>query len=328
MIDLPPPLKAESVLPWEGREARIPDPDPTWPTVSIVMPIYQSGAFLERTLRSLVLAGLDGVEVIVMDGGSSDATPEILRHYRPFVATWVSEPDRGQSDAINKGFERASGEILHWLNGDDLLLPGVLPRVRAFFAENPDLRVVSGDAAMTELDLTPIRRFRFADDKLTFPYLLDYAAHHLVQPAVFFRREVWAACGPAQLDLHYAMDAELFLKMARDFGIRHIDLEIAYSVYHEGCKTRKDRGPSIIELAMVQARLGGFDEAERTLKVLSDLLKQAENRLEQQAAAGRSEGDPAECTRCAAAEARASAVEAAAKKNRELLLDLDLRETS
>lgn len=327
MIELPRPLNPDSVLPWEKSN---PDPGaapPSSPDLSVVMPIYQSGEFLERTLRSLVLAGLEGVEVIVMDGGSTDATSRILKHYERFVDQCVSEPDRGQSDAINKGFERASGEILHWLNGDDLLLPGVLPKVRAFFAAHPETQVVSGNAAMTELDLTPIRQFRFSDAALAYEHLLDYAAHHLVQPAVFFRREAWRACGPADLDLHYAMDAALFMKMARDFGIRHLDLEIAYSVYHEGCKTRKDRGPSIIELAMVQAKLGAFDEATRTLNVMSDLLDQAERRSEQRQDSGTAAGPDAACERCAAAEARAAAVEREARKNRDLLLDLDLRET-
>jgi GT2 family glycosyltransferase len=325
MRELPRPIDPGSMLPWENDASSALAALPEWPSLSVVMPIYQSGAFLERTLRSLILSGLDGVEVIVMDGGSTDETQMILEHYENFLSEWRSERDRGQSDAINKGFEQASGEILHWLNGDDILLPGSLTRVRRFFSEHPEVDVVSGNAVMTQADLSPIRRFRYSPDKLNYEYLINYASHHLVQPAVFFRRAAWAACGPTRLDLHYAMDAELFLKMARDFGIHHLDCEIAYSVYHEGCKTRRDRGPSIVELAMVQARLGAFEQAEATLRVLVELLESAEKGGDGSALAASS---AEECPRCKAAEARANAIEIEAARNRELLLDLDWRETS
>ena len=169
--------------------------DPQYPEMSIVLPIYNAGKFLEKTLRSLLCNDLSGVEIIVMDGGSTDDTPAILERYRDYFKVCVSAPDKGQSDAINRGFQQATKPILYWLNGDDLLLPDVLTPVRKRFAEPDRPQVVVGDAYMTELDLKPINHFQFSDEKLKFSYLLDYAAHHLVQPSVFFTRQAWDLVG-------------------------------------------------------------------------------------------------------------------------------------
>ncbi len=268
------PRDANARLPWEDG-LKIETGEADLPGISIVIPIYNSGAFLEKTLRSLMCNDLTGVELIVMDGGSKDDTGEILDHYRSLFAVCVSEPDRGQSDAINKGFTRATQPILYWLNGDDIILPNTLNAVRAMFRDHPDTHVVVGDAYMTEIDFAPIRHFTFEGQKLSLAYLMDYAKHHLIQPSVFFTRTAWDAIGPVKEEMHYAMDADLFLGMAKSYPFRHLPLDIAYSVYHEDCKTRDKRAESITELALIQARHGGFDEARATLDLLVDLYNQA-----------------------------------------------------
>lgn len=268
---LPEALDSESILPWEdGLEIEKAEKD--LPGVSVVIPIFNSAAFLEKTLRSLLCNDLDGVEVIVMDGGSTDNTAEILDHYSEMFSTCVSEKDRGQSDAINKGFKRARQPILYWLNGDDIILPNTLVEVRRAFAKHPDTEVFVGDAYMTEVDFKPIKHFRFSKESLRFEHLLDYAQNHLVQPSVFFSRKAWDACGPVKEDLHFAMDADLFLCMASKFEFRHLPLDIAYSVYHEECKTRGSRAESITELSLVQAQHGGFAEARKTLDMLVNMF--------------------------------------------------------
>ncbi len=271
---LPEPLSQESILPWEAKLVIEPS-EPDLPDVSVVIPIYNAGAFLEKTIRSLLCNDLNGIELILMDGGSTDNTRDIVEHYKDSFAVIVSERDSGQSDAINKGFARATKPILYWLNGDDIILPGALLAVRRAFRDNPGTEVVVGNAYMTEKDFTPIRHFVFAPEKLEFSYLLDYATHHLVQPSVFFSRTAWDAAGPCKEELHYAMDADLFLGMASKYKFHHIPVDIGYSVYHEECKTRGKRGESITELALIQARHGGFSEARHTLDILVSLFNES-----------------------------------------------------
>jgi GT2 family glycosyltransferase len=270
---LPAPLSPDAVLPFE-RGLAVERAEAGLPGLSLVIPIMNAGLFLERTVRSLLLNDLSGVEVIVMDGGSTDDTPAILAHYAHAFATVVSEPDEGQADAINKGFARATGAILGWLNGDDLLLPGALNRVRRLFRDEPGTEVVVGNAAITELDLTVTHQVR-REGMLDFDHLIDYSQFHLVQPAVFFTRRAFEAVGPLRTDLHYAMDADLFLALARRTPFRHLPYEVAWSVYHDGCKTRAKRAESLAELALVQARHGGLAEAAATLQILVDLYNSA-----------------------------------------------------
>ncbi len=282
MLMLPKPFDPAARLPWE-EDTKIETAEAGLPGVSIVIPIYNAGKFLEKTLRSLMCNDLTGVELILMDGGSTDHTAQILAHYRGIFAHCVSEKDNGQSDAINKGFARATHPILYWLNGDDVILPNTLNAVRRCFAENPDTQVVVGNAYMTEIDFAPIRHFTFSPEKLRFDYLLDYASNHLVQPSVFFTRTAWDHAGPVKEEMHYAMDADLFLTMARAYTFRHLALDIGYSVYHPDCKTRDKRSESITELAMVQARHGGLDQARKTLDVLVDLYNTATTSAAQRA---------------------------------------------
>ncbi|UOM34192.1 glycosyltransferase family 2 protein [Acuticoccus sp. I52.16.1] len=276
---LPEPLDITAELPFETG-FRMERAAADLPGVSIVIPVYNAGPFLERTIRSLLMNDLAGCELILMDGGSTDGTMDVVGYYRDHFAVVVSERDSGQSDAINKGMARAKKPILTWLNGDDLILPNRLNVVREAFRDRPGTKVVVGNAYLTDLDLTPIHRFNFAPERLTFGRLLNYSMNHLVQPSVFFAREAWRACGPVKEDLHYAMDADLFLAMAGRYTFEHVPVDVAYSVYHSECKTLKKRGESLAELAMVQARHGGFKEAEITLGQLVALYNGAKARAE------------------------------------------------
>lgn len=316
---LPNPIDSKSFLPWESK-TKIKLVPSIFPGVSIVVPIYNSGQFLEKTIRSILLNDLNGIEIIVMDGGSTDNTVNILNHYEEYITISVSEKDKGQSDAIKKGFQKASKPILYWLNGDDILLPNTLLSVREFFRFNKDKEVVVGDAYMTEIDFTPIRHFQFSPEKLSFEYLIDYASHHLIQPSVFFSRNAWDTCGPVDESLHYAMDADLFLKMSSKYDFAHLPVDIAYSVYHEECKTRCKRAESISELGLVQAKHGGFNYARKTLDILVDLFNDMEVNLqkEKSPAVKEKDGD------CQIYKEKLKAIENEMMKNKELLLQLDL----
>ncbi|ORE95898.1 glycosyl transferase family protein [Stappia sp. 22II-S9-Z10] len=300
---LPEPLSPAAVLPFESS-FRLERGANDLPGVSIVMPVFNAGPYLERTIRSLLMNDLTGCELILMDGGSRDMTMEIVAYYREHFALAVSEKDEGQSHAINKGMAKATKPILTWLNGDDLILPNRLNAVRAAFRDAPGTHVVVGNAYLTELDLSPIHRFTYAPEQLTFAKLLNYSMHHLVQPSVFFSREAWRTCGPVKQELDYAMDADLFLAMAARYTFRHVPLDVAYSVYHAECKTRKKRAESLAELAMVQARHGGFAEAGVTLGQLVTLYNDAKAAADDLADAAGAGTDAALLTRRLAAVAR------------------------
>ena len=122
----------------------MPDGSP-WPRVSIVTPSYNHGQFIEETIRSVLLQGYPNIEYIIIDGGSSDETLDIIRKYEPWLTHWVSEPDMGQSHAINKGFARCSGDVVAWLNSDDEYLPGTLGIVGHYMEKNPAADIVFGD---------------------------------------------------------------------------------------------------------------------------------------------------------------------------------------
>lgn len=310
-------LDAQSILPWE-KDFKLEVSTEDLPKVSIVIPIYNSAKFLEKTLRSLCCNDLQGVELILMDGGSTDTTMEIVSHYEDIFSHIQSKKDDGQSDAINKGYEQANNPILYWLNGDDIILPNTLNKIRRYFKSNKDCQVLVGNAFMTELDFTPIHHFVFSEEKLKFEYLIDYAKNHLIQPSVFFTRKAWEKSGPLDINDHYAMDADLFIGMAKNFDMHYINEDIAYSVYHEDCKTRGARAESITSLGLVQSKHGGFEQAKATLNILVDLYHQLENEIN---------NAPSNAHTKALA-AKLAAMEAHTLKQQELCLQMDLEEFS
>ena len=315
------PLNSTAILPWE--EGLFVEPaDSSLPGISIVIPIYNAGKFLEKTLRSLLCNDLSGCEIILMDGGSTDSTKQIVDHYSDMFSSITMEPDQGQSDAINKGYAKATKKILYWLNGDDILLPNVLNLVREKFHEDPNLDVLVGDAYMTELDFEPINHFRFSDESIRYDSLINYAKNHLVQPSVFFSRAAWDEVGPLDLSLHYAMDADLFIGMSRKFQFKHVQRDIAYSVYHEDCKTRGKRAESIAELAYVQSRHGGADQARETLNILVELFNSKETDPTSSATSDGSNASD-ECDQCKFLKSQLASVRDDYEKNKVVMLRIE-----
>lgn len=190
------------------------------PSISIVTPSFGQGHFLERTLYSVVNQNYPSLEYFVQDGGSTDETVEVLRRFEGSLTGWVSEPDDGQGDAINRGFAHTSGEIMAYLNSDDLLLPGALAYVARYFAAHPDVDVVYGHRVMIdEFDrqvgsqvLPP-----HDDEELA---MLDFVP----QETLFWRRTAWdAAGGRIDPSLRFAVDWDLLLRM-RDTGAKMVRL--------------------------------------------------------------------------------------------------------
>ena len=121
-----------------------------WPKLSVIIAVFNAADFFEESLRSALLQGYPNLEVVVIDGGSTDGTVDIIRRYEPWIAYWVSEPDRGQSHATNKGFEAATGLWLGWLNADDTYVPGILTRLGPYLAHPETVDLLYGDVMYTD----------------------------------------------------------------------------------------------------------------------------------------------------------------------------------
>jgi glycosyltransferase involved in cell wall biosynthesis len=225
------------------------------PTISIVTPSYQQGHFLARTLQSVLSQGYPALEYVVQDGGSTDGTVEVLATFDRDLTSWVSEPDDGQADAINRGFSRTSGEIMAWLNSDDLLLPGALAYVAQYFASHPDVDVVYGDRRMIDAQDHEIGAWILPEhDDLTLT-LVDFVP----QETLFWRRSVWdAAGGRADTSFDYALDWDLLLRF-RDAGARiaHLPRFIGAFRVHDEQKTSAQEVVGVVECDLLRHRVHG-----------------------------------------------------------------------
>jgi GT2 family glycosyltransferase len=179
------------------------------PSISMVTPSFQHGRFLGRTILSVAAQNYPSLEYVVQDGGSSDDTLDVLHRFEAELARWRSEPDSGQADAINRGFADTTGDVMGWLNSDDLLLPGALAHVGRYFAQHPEVDVVYGNRIMIDENDDQIGAWILPahdDEALT---LADYVP----QETLFWRRRIWdAAGGYVDASFRYAMDWELLLR--------------------------------------------------------------------------------------------------------------------
>lgn len=182
-------------------------------TLTVVTPSYNQARFLDETLRS-VLSQRDQVhEYFVLDGGSTDGSADLIRRYADRgIDYWVSEKDKGQSDAIHRGFTRATGDVLCWLNSDDVFLPGVFRRVRDAFDRHPDWDVLTAYHVQTDADGRILSMHRIPRDGQA---TARWGVVHVCQQTTFFRRRVYEAVGGLNLDLHCVMDTELWMRMFR-----------------------------------------------------------------------------------------------------------------
>jgi glycosyltransferase involved in cell wall biosynthesis len=178
--------------------------------ISIITPSYQQGEFIDATIQSVILQNYPDLEYILIDGGSTDNTLDIIRNHEQKITRWISEPDTGQADALNKGFHLATGEIIGWINSDDLLMPGALEKVAAFFATHPEISFVYGDALAIDREGNPLFFRRPGPFDIRWLIRTD----DIPQSSVFFRRELLASVGYLDDRLHYALDYDLLIRSA------------------------------------------------------------------------------------------------------------------
>ncbi len=236
--------------------------DKIFPRISIVTPSYNQGEYLEKTIRSVIDQNFANLEFIVMDGGSNDNSLEIIKRYENQIDYWVSEPDKGQADAIYRGFERATGDVIGWLNSDDLFMPGALKKVGAFFMENREVDCVSGGC----LDIDEEGRIIQERGKPKYNLGIKQDFNKLLfwemgfyQPASFWRREAFFRVGGFDVNLRFCFDYDMYLRLAMEKPLGCIDEFLACFRNHGESKTSTIPDTSAREKDEVLRRHGLYD---------------------------------------------------------------------
>lgn len=202
------------------------------PLVSIITPSFNQARYLEQTLQSVLGQGYAPLEYLLVDGASTDGSLEIIHRYADRFAWWVSEPDAGQAEAINKGLRRAKGEIIAWLNSDDIYLPGAIQKAVTAFAGQPGLGLVFGDVLAIDADGQTTNRLRYGNWSL--PDLMAFRV--IGQPSVFMRRSVLEQAGYLDLTYHYLLDHQLWLRMAQEGGMQYLPETLSAARFHAESK--------------------------------------------------------------------------------------------
>lgn len=202
------------------------------PLVSVITPSYNQARYLEDTIQSVLRQDYPALEYIIIDGESDDGSREIIQKYQSELAWWVSEADQGQADAINKGFRKANGEILAWLNSDDLYLPNTIQQAVQVFDQQPEIGVVYGNAVSANADGRLLNPLIFDDwgteDFLQFKIIC--------QPTVFMKRSFLEEVGYLDPSYHFFLDHQLWIRLSRVTEFSHQNKYWAVSRYHEEAK--------------------------------------------------------------------------------------------
>jgi glycosyltransferase involved in cell wall biosynthesis len=224
------------------------------PLVSIVTPSYNQAAYLEEAMQSVLAEDYSPIEYIVIDGGSTDGSLEIIKHHARELAYWVSEPDAGQADALNKGFARAKGKYMAWLNADDRLKPTAVAEAVAFLEAYPDVGMVYGDADFIDARGRVIGRF--AARQTDYRGLLRGYVH-IPQQTAFWRADLWRQVGGLDASLSFAMDYDLWVRLAKIAKLHYHPRAWAEFRLHADSKTIQNDMRAWDDMLKVHRREGG-----------------------------------------------------------------------
>jgi glycosyltransferase involved in cell wall biosynthesis len=222
--------------------------------VSIVTPSYNQDRYLEETIRSVLLQDYPQIEYMVVDGGSTDATVNVIKRYEHKLASWISEKDQGQTDAINKGFGRARGELLAWINSDDTYEPGAVTAAVNYLQEHPEIGMVYGACNYINESGKVIGKFSAAQTNYR---LLRQGYTHIPQQTMFFRAKLWKQVGPLDPSFYFAMDYDLWTRIAARAPIKYIPQTWANFRLHTAGKTILADDRCWPEMIRVHYRDGG-----------------------------------------------------------------------
>ena len=236
------------------------------PLVSIITPSFNQARYIEATIRSVLTQDYPNIEYIIVDGGSTDETVEIIKKYaldsgsllpesqKHNIAWWVSEQDKGQTDAINKGFGRAKGQILAWLNSDDTYKPGAISAAVKYLQEHPEVGMVYGDCNFINEAGRVIGKFGAAQ---TDQRLLRQGYAHIPQQTMFFRADLWKQVGPLDQSFYFAMDYDLWTRLSARTSLKYIPQTWANFRLHTTGKTIAADDRCWPEMIRVHYRDGG-----------------------------------------------------------------------
>lgn len=237
-LPLPDPPPGKTGWPWQTNA----DPAPRWvhstppPRITIVTPSYNQGAFLEETLRSILLQGYPNLEYIVMDGGSDDDSVRILEKYQPWLSYWISTRDLGQADALNKGLARTSGVLGGWINSDDILLPGALWTLAALHAQQPDA-ILLGDVLNIHAEQGQV--WRISQHNVSFKAFREHWRDPVTwhQPGTFFPLALYRRIAPFDLGLALLFDWDFMCRALQNAPVAYCSEPVARFRYHSNSKT-------------------------------------------------------------------------------------------
>lgn len=224
------------------------------PLVSIVTPSYNQAPFLESTMESVFAQDYPNIEYIVVDGGSTDGSLDIIKKHASRLVWWTSARDRGQTDAINKGMAHATGKLLAWLNSDDTYIPGAVSAAVRCFGESPEAGLIYGDANYIDDAGHVTGRFPAAQ---TDYRRLRQGYVHIPQQAAFFRGDLWRELGPLDPSFYFAMDYDLWVRIAEKSELRYVRETWANFRLHAGGKTIAADERCWPEMLRVHYRDGG-----------------------------------------------------------------------
>lgn len=225
----------------------------TFPKISIVTPSYNQGQYLEETILSILDQKYPNLEYIVIDGGSTDNSVDIIKKYEKYFYFWITEKDKGQTEAINKGFKKSTGEILAYLNSDDLYLPGTLNFVAKYFTENPNAKFIYGDDQIINEKGRVIKEKKQPSFDYVMGCMIGFGLL-IDQPAAFWRREVYESIGPLNEEYHYNMDGEYFYRVSKQYEMIHVAKFLARLRWQPLSKTMGNRKkPSLLYLKELDA---------------------------------------------------------------------------
>lgn len=231
---------------------------PYYPKISIVTPSYNQAEFIEETILSVLEQHYPNLEYIIIDGGSDDRSADIIKKYDKFISYWVSEKDQGQTDALIKGFNLATGVILAWLNSDDVYLPSTLHEVGEIFANSRDgnLHVIYGNALFIDRSGRP---FRYQREIHFNKFLWLYGYNYIPQSSTFWTREIYDGVGGLDRRFDLAMDADLWIRFSEKTQIRHFNKYWSKMRFYPEQKNSKFRAGSDTEFSEIRKRTIGRD---------------------------------------------------------------------
>ncbi|MEC4806236.1 MAG: glycosyltransferase family 2 protein [Jaaginema sp. PMC 1079.18] len=235
--DLPPPPPEKSGWPWTEQPLLLESQRQDWPRISIVTPSYNQGQFIEATIRSVLLQGYPNLELIIIDGGSTDNTLEIIKKYDPWIAVWISERDRGQSDALNKGFKQATGKLIGWQNSDDIYNPNAFYYAAQTLVENPKTNVVYGNINFVDESGKLIEPYPITEAKIE--NMIPYSG--ICNHSVFYTDKIFKDNNYINDSLRHCMDQEFILRLiAKGYQFSYNSNIVAnWRIHNEAKSTRQ-----------------------------------------------------------------------------------------